>query len=150
MNIPWHRNCKPFHEVCHGVYGRKMIISNRTDISTPEQAIKELDKALTIHNQNRREMDYLYHYVSGDQPILYRQKDVRPDINNKIVENHALEINRFMMAQNYGEPIQYTSIKDNPELSKEIDNFALCILDIVVITRLNEITRVICVSIGIS
>lgn len=122
MNIPWHRNCKPFHEVCHGVYGRKMIISNRTDISTPEQAIKELDKALTIHNQNRREMDYLYHYVSGDQPILYRQKDVRPDINNKIVENHALEINRFMMAQNYGEPIQYTSIKDNPELSKEIDN----------------------------
>lgn len=121
MNIPWHRNSKPFHEVCHGVYGRKMIISNRTSITTPEQAIEELEKALPIHNQNRREIDYLYHYVSGDQPILYRVKDVRPEINNKIVENHALEINRFMMAQNYGEPIQYTSVNDNEEISKEID-----------------------------
>ena len=121
MNIPWHRNSKPFHEVCHGVYGRKMIISNRTSITTPEQAIEELEKALPFHNQNRREMDYLYHYVSGDQPVLYRKKDVRPEINNKIVENHALEINRFMMAQNYGEPIQYTSVNDDEEISKEID-----------------------------
>ena len=121
MNILWHRNNKHFHEVCHGVYGRKIIISNRTSITSPEQVIEELEKALPIHNQNRREMDYLYHYVSGDQPILYRQKDVRPEINNKIVENHALEINRFMMAQNYGEAIQYTSVKDNPELSEEID-----------------------------
>ena len=63
----------------------------------------------------------LYHYVSGDQPVLYRQKDVRPEINNRIVENHALEINRFMMAQNYGEPIQYTSVNDDPEMSEEID-----------------------------
>lgn len=121
MQNLWHRNSKPFYEVCHGVYGRKMIISNRTSITTPEQAIEELEKALPIHNQNRREMDYLYHYVSGDQPVLYRMKDVRPEINNKIVENHALEINRFMMAQNYGEPIQYTSVNNNPEMSEEID-----------------------------
>lgn len=121
MNIPWHKNSKPFHEVCHGVYGRKMIISNRTKIETAKQAIEELEKALLIHNQNRREMDYLYHYVSGDQPVLYRVKDVRPEINNKIVENHALEINRFMMAQNYGEPIQYTSVNDDEAISKEID-----------------------------
>lgn len=121
MDIPWHKNNKPFHEVCHGSYGRKMIISNRTSITTSEQAIEELNKALPIHNQNRREMDYLYHYVSGDQPVLYRKKDVRPEINNKIVENHALEITRFMVAQNYGEPIQYTSIKDDPVKSKAID-----------------------------
>lgn len=121
MNSLWHRNSKPFHEVCHGVYGRKMITSNRISITTPEQAIEELEKALPIHNQNRREMDYLYHYVSGDQPVLYRKKDVRPEINNKIVENHALEINRFMTAQNYGEPIQYTSVNDDSEISKEID-----------------------------
>lgn len=98
-----------------------MIISNRTSITTPEQAIEELEKALPVHNQNRREIDYLYHYVSGDQPILYRVKDVRPEINNKIVENHALEINRFMTAQNYGEPIQYTCVGDNEEKAKEID-----------------------------
>ena len=121
MNIPWHKNSKSFHEVCHGVYGRKVIISNRTSITTPKEAIEELENALPIHNQNRREMDYLYHYVAGDQPVLYRRKDVRPEINNKIVENHALEIDRFMTAQNYGEPIQYTSVRDDPDISKEID-----------------------------
>ncbi len=121
MNIPWHKNKKSFHEVCHGVYGRKVIISNRTSIKSSKEAIEELEKALPIHNQNRREMDYLYHYVSGDQPVLYREKKVRPEINNRIVENHALEINRFMMAQNYGEPIQYTCVSDDMELSQEID-----------------------------
>ena len=84
-----------------------MIISRRKKISSAAEVIEELNKALPIHNQNRREIDYLYHYVSGDQPILYRIKDVRPEIKNNIVENHALEINRFMTAQNYGEPIQY-------------------------------------------
>lgn len=121
MEIPWHRNARPFHEVCHGVYGRKKIISNRKSISSPKEAIEELTKALPIHNQNRREIDYLYHYVSGDQPALYKKKDVRPEINNRIVENHALEITKFATAQNYGEPIQYTSVNDSTEISSEID-----------------------------
>lgn len=117
----WHMNKKPFHKVCKGVYGRKMIIASRTKILTQEEALEELENALTIHSQNRREIDYLYHYVSGDQPILYRRKDVRPDIKNDIVENHALEITRFMTAQNYGEPIQYTSVEESSDKAKEID-----------------------------
>lgn len=121
MNFLWHENRKMFHEVCHGHYGRKMIISKRTSIQNATQAIEELERALPIHNQNRREIDYLYHYVSGDQPILYRQKEVRPEINNKIVENHAWEITRFMIAQNYGEPIQYVSIGDSREISEEVE-----------------------------
>ena len=121
INIPWHKNKRPFHEVCHGVYGRKIIVSNRKSITSPKEAIEELNKAIPVHNQNRREIDYMYHYVAGDQPALYRTKDVRPEINNKIVENHALEINRFFTAQNYGEPIQYTCVSDNEDLSKEID-----------------------------
>ena len=38
------------------------------------------------------EMDYLYWYRRGDQPVLSRTKTVRPEINNKVVENHASEI----------------------------------------------------------
>ena len=121
MDSLWHENRKLFHTVCKGRYGRKMIVSNCTKITTSKEAIEELNKALPIHNQNRREIDYLYHYVSGDQPILYRVKDVRPEIKNDIVENHALEITRFMTAQNYGEPIQYTSVKDKAEKSKNVD-----------------------------
>lgn len=121
MESLWHENKKSFHSVCKGKYGRKMIVSSREKILSAAEALEELHKALLIHNQNRREIDYLYHYVSGDQPILYRTKDVRPEIKNDIVENHAWEITRFAMAQNYGEPIQYVSIGDSGDKSKEVE-----------------------------
>lgn len=88
---------------------------------TAENVVETFSKALPIHNQNRREIDYLHHYVAGDQPILYRTKDVRPEIKNDVVENHSWEITRFSMAQTYGEPIQYVSVKDDESKSKEID-----------------------------
>lgn len=91
MDGIWHENRKPFLKVCHGVYGRKVIFSNLRNI-TQDNVVEVFSKALLIHNQNRREIDYLYHYVSGDQPILYRTKDVRPEIKNDVVENHAWEI----------------------------------------------------------
>ena len=118
--ILFHENRKQFFQVCHGKYGRKVIYSNAKEIKK-ENVRDELSKALPIHNQNRREIDYLYHYVAGDQPILYRKKDVRPEIKNDIVENHALEIVRFATAQSYGEPIQYVSAGDNEEISYDID-----------------------------
>lgn len=116
----WHENRKPFIKVCRGVYGRKVIYSNVKSI-TRKNVVEVFQKAMPTHNQNRREIDYLYHYVSGDQPILYRTKDVRPGIKNDVVENHSWEITRFAMAQTYGEPIQYVSVKDDQDKSREID-----------------------------
>ena len=116
----WHENRKPFIKVCRGVYGRKVIYSNMKSI-TLKNVVEVFQKAMPTHNQNRREIDYLYHYVSGDQPILYRTKDVRPEIKNDVVENHSWEITRFAMAQTYGEPIQYVSVKDDQDKSREID-----------------------------
>lgn len=118
-------NRKEFFKVCRGHYGRRVIYSNVPEI-TKDNVISELAKAMSIHYQNRREIDYLYNYVSGNQPILYREKDVRPEIKNDIVENHALEIVRFQIAQSYGEPMQYVSVKsedsvENKAISEEID-----------------------------
>lgn len=126
----WHENRKSFVKVCHGHFGRKMITSNAKTV-TKENVRDILAVALPIHNQNRREIDYLYHYTNGDQPILYRKKDVRPEIQNNIVENHAIEFVRFMMAQTYGEPIQYVSTEDKQEISKEVDklNRMMAVLD---------------------
>ncbi|MDU7706108.1 MAG: phage portal protein [Clostridium sp.] len=119
-SIIYHKNRKSFVDVCHGRFGRKVIYTNSKTISK-SNVLEILSKSLSIHNQNRREIDYLYHYTNGDQPILYRAKDVRPDIKNNIVENHALEIMRFMTAQMYGEPIQYVSVNNDEEKTKEID-----------------------------
>lgn len=116
----WHENRKPFHIICKGRYGRKVITSNVREVNC-DNVLDVMSNALPIHNQNRREIDYLYHYVAGDQPILYRTKDVRPEIRNDVVENHALETVRFMTAQTYGEPIQYVSTKNKDGISDEID-----------------------------
>lgn len=64
---------------------------------------------------------YLHDYYMGDQPILYRKKAVRPEINNKTVENHALEIVRFKAGQTYGEPIQYVSRKKDENINKAVE-----------------------------
>lgn len=125
----YHKNRKSFVDVCHGVFGRKVIKTTAGEI-TADNVVKELGKALAVHWQNRTEMDYLYHYVGGDQPVLYREKSVRPEIKNNIVENHALEIVRFMTAQNFGEPIQYVSVDKNEEKAIEIDKLNKMMLSI--------------------
>lgn len=120
LDTLWHKNDKQFLKVCKGRYGRKVIFTNKKEVNR-KNVLEVMSNALPIHNQNRREIDYLYNYVSGDQPILYRVKDVRPEIKNDVVENHALEVVRFMTAQSYGEPIQYVSVNDETGMSGEID-----------------------------
>lgn len=85
--------------------------------------MKILPKVLKIHDKNAREIDYLYRYYKGEQPILNKTKKVRPDINNVTLENHAFEIVEFKKSHEFGEPVQYVQKGEkngevvNPELS---------------------------------
>ena len=88
------------------MYGRKMITTDATEI-TESNVVSELEKAITKHMFNRGEIEYLWNYYRGKQPILSRTKDVRPEICNKIVENRANEIVSFKVGYLCGEPIQY-------------------------------------------
>lgn len=76
------------------MFGRRVIKTSVTNI-TSENVTDVLLKALSIHTLNRSEIDYLWEYYKGKQPILNRQKEVRPEINNRIVENRANEIVSF-------------------------------------------------------
>lgn len=87
-------------------FGRLVIYTEKEKI-TDDNIVEELSKALSYHNTNVQAIQYLDRYYRGDQPILYRTKEVRPEINNKIVENHALEIVDSKVADLFGEPIQY-------------------------------------------
>lgn len=90
-----------------------MLFTGRREITTCESTVTRenvvgvLNTALATHVQNRAEIDYLWKYYKGDQPIRYRTKDVRPEICNKIVENRAYEIVNFKVGYLMGEPIQY-------------------------------------------
>lgn len=109
-------------DICKGSFGRKVAYTGASVI-TPENVLKIVGKAVSILNYNRPFIRYLHDYYMGDQPILYREKTVRPEINNKTVENHALEIVRFKAGQTYGEPIQYVSRKKDDAINKAVDTF---------------------------
>ena len=89
-------------------FGRRVIYSDAESI-TADNVVAVLNKALVTHWQNRAEILYLFHYRNGRQPILERIKQVRPEINNKIIENRADEIVSFKTGYLLGDPIQYIS-----------------------------------------
>nr|DAK39226.1 MAG TPA: Portal [Caudoviricetes sp.] len=88
--------------------GRKKILVN-TESITSENIIKYLKEAINTHEKNQREENYLYEYYKGNQPILNREKKIRPTINNKIVVNKANEIVSFKTGYLLYSPIQYAS-----------------------------------------
>lgn len=107
------------------MFGRRVIKTSVTNI-TSENVTDVLLKALSIHALNRSEIDYLWEYYKGKQPILNRQKEVRPEITNRIVENRANEIVSFKVGYLCGEPIQYVGKNGSEEITQGI-------------TRLNEL-----------
>lgn len=90
------------------MHGRRVIMTSEPEI-TRDNVADVLLKALSKHELNQSDIDYLYRYYKGDQPILYRTKETRPDICNTIVENRANEIVSFKVGYLCGEPIQYVS-----------------------------------------
>ena len=101
------------------MYGRRVITTDTTEI-TSANIVKELDEAFNTHNLNRGEIEYLWNYYRGKQPILAREKTVRPEICNKIVENRANEIVSFKVGYLCGEPIQYVGRNSDENVSKAI------------------------------
>lgn len=101
------------------LFGRTVIYSSEDEI-TRANILEVLNDATITHNKNRHEIEYLYDYYRGNQPILNRVKKHRPEINNKIVENHALEIVDFKKGYVFGEPIQYVRRGESEEISEKI------------------------------
>ena len=99
--------------------GRRVIYTDASEI-TDSNVVDVLQKAMATHILNRGEIDYLYKYYKGDQPILSRVKEVRPEINNKVVENRANEIVTFKSSNLMGEPVQYVSRVDDEAIADAI------------------------------
>ena len=102
-----------------GRFGRKKIYTDIADI-TRDNVLTVLRKALITHWANKADIEYLYAYYRGRQPILEREKEVRPEIKNMIVENRANEIVSFKTGYLMGEPIQYVSRGDDENISEQI------------------------------
>lgn len=109
-------------DLVQGCYGRKIAYADADEI-TEDNIISAVGSCIGDFNWNKRIFKYLWDYYKGDQPIRYRQKVVRDDVNNPIVENHAWEIVRFKNGQTNGEPIQCVSTRKEEKINKGVDRF---------------------------
>jgi len=111
------------------LFGRTKIFSDEVKI-TAENVARVLRDAYIVHCKNSAEIDALYEYYKGNQPILYREKVIRPEICNKIVENRANEIVSFKTGYLCGEPLQCVSrgktADTSDAISKLNDMMLLC------------------------
>lgn len=89
-------------------HGRTVIYTDADEI-TSENVIDVLTAAIETHENNASEIDYLWGYYKGDQPVLERTKDFNANILNKIVQNRAYEITAFKTGYLLSAPLQYTA-----------------------------------------
>jgi len=113
-------NKQHFQDLVKGQYGRKTAYVDFSEV-TPGNVLKIFNEGVRCLNWNRPAIRYLHDYYKGDQPALYRNKTVRDDINNPVVENHAFEIVAFKNAQTYGEPVQCVSLKNDDKTNNAVD-----------------------------
>lgn len=111
--------------------GRKKIYTDVEQIDATN-VIEVLNEALIEHDTNRAEIQFLMNYEKGIQPILDREKEIRPEINIKIVENNAAKIADFKVFYEFGSPITYTQRSNKQVPKSDTDK------DDIRITALNE------------
>lgn len=99
--------------------GRKKITSG-VDRVTASNVIDVLADALSIHLANKMDIEYLYNYYKGQHPVLNRTKERNDFVNNKIVENRAYEIVKFVTGYRVGNPIQYVSRKADSVITDDV------------------------------
>lgn len=100
------------------LYGRTVIYTSVEEIDASN--VQEiLETALSTHETNVAQIDYLYDYYRGKTDILERTKEIREDILNQINENRAKEIVDFKTSYLVGSPVVYSTPSD--EYSEAVD-----------------------------
>ena len=108
------------------LYGRTVLYTDVMEVDSSNIG-EVLAAAIADHDQNSSDIDYLFQYYKGDQPINQREKTYNTEINNKIVSNIAAEIVDFKIGYLLSAPIQYIDSASNDSID-EIENNDLDIM----------------------
>ena len=109
-----------FQDIAKGKYGRKIAYTSEEFIDE-SNVVSVLADTLGTFIHNKAAIQYLWDYKNGDQPIRYRKKTIRDDVNNIVVENHAYEIVRFKNGQTFGEPVQFVSTSKDEKVNESVE-----------------------------
>lgn len=97
-------------------YHGRTVLYTPFESVTEDNVVKFIADCLPTILKNKAQIQYLYNYYKGDQPIKYKVKQTRTEINNKVVVNRANEVVSFKVGYNIGEPLIYIS-RNNDEKS---------------------------------
>ena len=100
------------------LYGRTVIYTNADEI-TKDNIREVLEDAMSVHETNVAQIDYLYEYYRGKTDILNREKTIRSDIVNQIHEAIAKEIVDFKVSYLVGKEIVYST--SNTDISDRVE-----------------------------
>jgi SPP1 family phage portal protein len=127
--------------------GREMIFTDESEV-TKDNIIPILEKAFLFHEKNVSDEIYLFDYLAGRQPILDREKEIRPEINETVVLNLASRIKNFKVGYEYSSPITYIQAGEVQALKGRLEKIISkifkkndAIKDDYRITALNEMLR---------
>ena len=105
----------------HIFKGRKKIYTNYINkeqvgdemagfkILDKDNIVRALNLALETHYRNAYEIRFLRDYHNGKQNIFNRVKDIRAEVDNKVVINYASTFTRDSIVQTVGKPMQYVA-----------------------------------------
>lgn len=101
--------------------GRKRIVLNYDEV-TPDNFLEVFQKALKIHESNRKDCEYLIGMFLGQHDILNRPDPNTSNINNKTVVNYAYPITRQIVGYTFGSPIEL--IQKNNEKQPQVQQLS--------------------------
>lgn len=108
-------------EKVQNFFGRNVIYTSNQNLDV-NSIIKIVNGTMLRHEENSRQIEYLEKYFTGKQPILGRNKVIRPDVNNRLVINNAYSIVRNVNGYFLGEPIKYASKYEDNRTEVELLN----------------------------
>lgn len=126
MGLNQYDASKPFSEF-RTTFGRRPIYVDEAKI-TKANVVEVVKKVMETHNTNASEIHYLRDVYKGKHDILKRIKQVRADINNKVVVNYPYRIVSFKTGYFLGDPIQYVARNSEDHAGEsiaELNNYML-------------------------
>lgn len=108
--------------ITNTLHGRRVIYTVEEKI-TRENVLTVLNEALTWHLRNLEEIETLYWYRRGVCPILGRKKEIRPEINNKVVVNLADRIVTFKNGYFLTDPVSYIARRGKEEVADKVSEY---------------------------
>lgn len=96
--------------------GREIITTSVREEEINAKTMAEIiNSSINTHISNKADEEELLRIYKGLQPILERVKEVRPEVNNKVVINNAQKITRTILGYFLGTPIEIIQRKTDKD-----------------------------------